>query len=261
MTNNIMHKMKTLITLAFVSFFMLQVDAQVKKPAVKKPTPQKTAVKTTPTSKVVKPVAKVAKPDVLPGVRVKVTTDSGVMIIRLYDKTPLHRDNFIKLAGEHFFDSLLFHRIIAGFMIQGGDPQSKNAPAGQMLGSGDVGYTIPAEFDSTLFHKKGALAAARQPDYVNPAKASSGCQFYIVQGKKWADEELNMFEMQKGFKYTPGQRNLYKTIGGTAQLDKDYTVFGEVESGMDVIDKIASVEKNMANRPLVDIHMYIEVIK
>ena len=143
-------------------------------------------------------------------------------------------------------------------MIQGGDPQSKNAQPGQMLGMGDVGYTIPAEFDTSLYHKKGALAAARTP---NPAKASSGCQFYIVQGRLWTDLELNSLEMSKGIKYSPAQRELYKTIGGTAQLDMDYTVFGEVESGFDVIDKIASVQKGMADRPLGDIRMYIEVIK
>lgn len=256
-----MNKMKTLITLAFISFFAFQVNAQVKKPAVKKPATQKTAVKTPATSKIVKPVAKTVKPAILPGIRVKVTTDSGVMIIRLYDKTPLHRDNFVKLVNERFFDSLLFHRIIPGFMIQGGDPQSKNAPAGQMLGTGDVGYTIPSNFDTSLYHKKGALAAARQPDHVNPLKASSGCQFYIVQGKQWSDMELDNFEMQRGTKYSAAQRNTYKTIGGTAQLDMNYTVFGELESGFDVIDKIAGVKRDGANRPLGDIHMYIEVIK
>ena len=157
------------------------------------------------------------------GIRFKLTTDSGVMIIRLYDKTPKHRDNFIKLASTHFFDSLLFHRVIGGFMIQGGDPQSKNAAPGAMLGNGDVGYTIPAEFDSTLFHKKGALAAARTN---NPEKASSGCQFYIVQGKQFIDGELNGLEMQMGFKFSPEKRLAYKTVGGTPFLDMNYTVFG-----------------------------------
>lgn len=227
-----MKKMKTFITLTLVCFFVMNVDAQATKAVVK-----------------------------VPGVRVKLTTDSGVMIIRLYDNTPLHRDNFVKLANEHFFDSLIFHRIIRDFMIQGGDPQSKNAQAGQRLGNGDVGYTIPAKFDNMLFHKKGALAAARQPDQMNPQKASSGCQFYIVHGKKWTDDELNMFEMQRGTKYTPEQRNIYKTIGGTAQLDMNYTVFGEVESGFEVIDKIVSLPKDMSNRPLGDVRMYIEVIK
>jgi cyclophilin family peptidyl-prolyl cis-trans isomerase len=176
-----MNKMKTLIALALVCFFTLNVHAQVKKPIVKKTTTQKSTVKKPVVKKIVKPVVNAPKQIKVPGTRIKVTTDSGVMVIRLYDKTPQHRDNFIKLVNEHFFDSLLFHRVISEFMIQGGDPQSKYAQPGQMLGSGDIGYTIPAEFDTTLFHKKGALAAARTP---NPAKASSGCQFYIVQGKK-----------------------------------------------------------------------------
>ena len=244
--------MKTLITLALFSFFAVQVNAQVKKPAVKK-TPAKkttTVVKRASTRRTT--VVKIS------GTRIKVTTDSGVMVIRLYDKTPQHRDNFIKLANEHFFDSLLFHRVISDFMIQGGDPQSKYPQPGQMLGGGDVGYTIPAEFDTSFIHKKGALAAARTE---NPAKASSGCQFYIVQGKTWTDADLSGMEMQQGRKYSPAQRNIYKTIGGTPFLDMNYTVFGEVESGLNVIDKIASVPKAPGDRPLVDIRMKIEVIK
>ncbi|MEO6252285.1 MAG: peptidylprolyl isomerase [Ferruginibacter sp.] len=251
-----MNKMKTLITLALVCFFATAVDAQVKKPTVKKTTTQKTTVK-----KAVKPVANAPKQIRVPGVRVKVTTDSGVMVIRLYDKTPKHRDNFVKLAKEHFFDSLLFHRVISEFMIQGGDPQSKYAQPGQMLGNGDIGYTIPAEFDTSLIHKKGALAAARMGDQVNPTKASSGCQFYIVQGKKWTDADLNNMEMQRGAKYTQAQRNIYKTVGGVPFLDMGYTIFGEVESGLEVVDKIASVQKGQADRPVGDVHMYIEVIK
>lgn len=250
-----MNKMKTLFTLVLVCFFATAMNAQVKKPAVKKATTTKTVVKKTP----IKKPTPVAKKEVkLPGTRVKITTDSGVMIIRLYDKTPQHRDNFIKLANEHFFDSLLFHRVIQGFMIQGGDPQSKNAQPGQMLGMGDVGYTIPAEFDTSLFHKKGALAAARTP---NPAKASSGCQFYIVQGNKQTDNDLNNTEMGKGIKYSAKQRNIYKTIGGVPFLDQDYTVFGEVESGLNIIDKIASVPKAPGDRPIGDVRMKIEVIK
>ncbi len=248
-----MNKMKTVFTFVLVCFFTTAIQAQVKKPATKKTTTTKTTVK--------KPAAKapVAKKEVkIPGIRVKLTTDSGVMIIRLYDKTPQHRDNFVKLANEHFFDSLLFHRVIQGFMIQGGDPQSKYAQPGQMLGMGDVGYTIPAEFDTSLFHKKGALAAARTP---NPAKASSGCQFYIVQGNVLTDADLNMIEMQKGIKYSAAQRKIYKTIGGTPFLDQDYTVFGEVESGLNVIDKIASVPKAPGDRPTGDVRMKIEVIK
>jgi cyclophilin family peptidyl-prolyl cis-trans isomerase len=256
-----MNKMKTLITLALVCFFVMHVEAQVKKPAVKKPTTTKTTVKKTTTTKTVKPVAKVAKVIKVPGVRVKITTDSGVMVIRLYDKTPLHRDNFIKLANEHFFDSLSFHRVMYQFMIQGGDPNSKNAQPGQMLGNGDIGYTLPAEFDSVLYHKKGALAAARMPDHVNPEKASSGCQFYIVQGRQWTDLDLNNIEMQRPTKYTAEQRNAYKTIGGYPPLDMNYTVFGEVESGLEVVDRIASVPVAPGNRPYGDVRMYVEVIK
>lgn len=252
-----MNKMKTLITLAFLCFFATTVNAQAKKPVVKKAITTKTVVKkTTVTPK--RTATTRTKVIPIPGTRVKITTDSGVMVIRLYDKTPQHRDNFIKLTNEHFFDSLLFHRVISQFMIQGGDPQSKYAQPGQMLGSGDVGYTIPAEFDTSLIHKKGALAAARTE---NPAKASSGCQFYIVQGKTWSDADLNNIDMQRGVKYSTAQRNIYKTIGGTPFLDMGYTVFGEVESGLNVIDKIASVPKAPGDRPLADVRMKIEVIK
>jgi peptidyl-prolyl cis-trans isomerase B (cyclophilin B) len=194
----------------------------------------------------------------VPGTRIKITTDSGVMVLRLYDKTAKHRDNFIKLAESHFFDSLLFHRVMNGFMIQGGDPLSKNATAGAQLGMGDVGYTIPAEFDASLIHKKGALAAARNN---NPEKASSGCQFYIVQGKKYSELELNQLSAQTGVKYTPAQSKIYQTVGGTPFLDMNYTVFGEIESGMEVIDKIAAMPGDGANRPLTDIRMKIEVVK
>ena len=193
-----------------------------------------------------------------PGTRIRITTDSGIIIVRLYDKTPRHRDNFIKLVNNHFYDSLLFHRVIMGFMIQGGDPESKTAVAGAMLGNGDVGYTIPAEFDITLFHKRGALAAARTN---NPEKASSGCQFYIVQGRLFTDAELNEKELQMGKKYTDVQRIIYKTVGGTAQLDMDYTVFGETESGLEVIDKIAGVPRDANDRPLGDLHMKMEIVK
>jgi peptidyl-prolyl cis-trans isomerase B (cyclophilin B) len=181
------------------------------------------------------------------------------MIIRLYDSTPLHRDNFVKLVTQHFFDSLLFHRVIEGFMIQGGDPQSKNASPGVMLGMGGGDMArIPAEFKPALFHKKGVLAAARDG---NPERASSACQFYVVQGKKYTDEELNMMEAQMMRKYTPEQRLAYKTIGGTPMLDMNYTVFGEVEKGIEVIDKIAAVPRDGNNRPLGDIRMKIELIK
>lgn len=256
-----MNKMKTVFTIAWLYFFAFQVNAQTKPQPAKKPATQKTAVKKPGTTKTTKPVANAPKQVRVPGTRVKISTDSGVITIRLYDQTPLHRDNFIKLVKEHFYDSLLFHRVMSDFMIQGGDPQSKNAPAGQPLGNGDVGYTIPTEFDTLLYHKKGALAAARMPDNVNPGKLSSGCQFYIVQGKKWSDTELNSIEVQRGTKYTTAQRNMYKTTGGTPFLDMGYTVFGEVESGLEVVDKIAAVQKDFRNRPYGDIRMYVELIK
>lgn len=228
-------------------------DAQVKTQTKTKVTPVITKKKVVTTTPVV------LKKE--PGTRVKLTTDSGVFVIRLYDKTPLHRDNFIKLATEHFFDSLLFHRVIQDFMIQGGDPSSKNAQPGQMLGAGGPGYTIPAEFDTTLFHKKGALAAARQPDQMNPQKESSGSQFYIVQGKKYSDQELAMMEQQRGIPIPSRHKLVYKLLGGTPFLDMNYTVFGEVESGLEVIDKISTVAKDGNNRPLNDLRMKIEVVK
>src|SRR5204862_642958 len=138
---------------------------------------------------------------------------------------------------QGFYDSLLFHRVIRTFMIQGGDPMSKNAAPGVMLGSGDIGYTIPAEFVDTIFHKKGTLCAARTP---NPEKASSGCQFYIVQGQVMTNEQLNSFEMQRNRKFTSKERAIYTTLGGTPMLDQEYTVYGEVVEGLDVIDKIAA---------------------
>lgn len=192
---------------------------------------------------------------------VKIETDSGNIIVQLYNKTPLHRDNFLKLAKEKYFDGILFHRVIQHFMIQGGDPDSKGAPAGKMLGEGGLKYTIPAEFDSTLFHKKGALAAAREGDDVNPKKESSSTQFYIVQGKVFTDAQLDLVEKRIGRKIPGYQREIYKTIGGAPHLDGSYTVFGEVVSGMDVVDKIAAMPVDKNNRPLTDIKMKIRLLK
>ena len=191
--------------------------------------------------------------------KVKVITPYGTMVILLYDQTPKHRDNFIKLTRKHFYDSTLFHRVIKGFMIQGGDPDSKHAAPGAMLGNGDVNYTIPAEFQLNLFHKKGALAAARDD---NPAKASSGCQFYIVQGKKWTDAELDKLEKGRlGGRFIPiDQREYYKQYGGTPQLDQSYTVFGEVISGMEVIDSIAGLKTDSNDRPLQDVPMKVRIV-
>jgi peptidyl-prolyl cis-trans isomerase B (cyclophilin B) len=189
---------------------------------------------------------------------VSITTDYGTMKVKLYNETPKHRDNFIKLASEGFYNGLLFHRVIKEFMIQGGDPNSKTAGPDTQLGSGDVGYKVPAEINDNLHHKKGTLCAARDG---NPEKASSGCQFYIVQGKKYTDEELNMFESRMGYKFTAQQRNDYKTIGGTPHLDKNYTVYGEVIEGMDVIDKIAAVKTKPGDRPVQDVKMTVKVVK
>ena len=187
--------------------------------------------------------------------KVRVETDYGTMVIRLYDQTPLHRNNFIKLVKRRFYDSLLFHRVIRNFMIQGGDPTSKNAPAGTLLGEGSVGYTIPAEFQLDLFHKKGVLAAARDN---NPAKASDGCQFYIVQGKKFTDAQLDTLEQTRlgGRKIPVDQREVYKNTGGAPHLDQSYTIFGEVISGLAVVDSIATVKTDpKTNRPVQDVRI------
>jgi cyclophilin family peptidyl-prolyl cis-trans isomerase len=240
-------------------------------------------------------------------------TDMGDIKIKLYNETPQHRDNFLKLASEGYFDGTLFHRVINQFMIQGGDPDSKNAVAGQQLGEGGPDYTLPAEFVyPKLFHKKGVLAAAREGDQVNPEKRSSASQFYLVQGKVFTDEDiakvqermtnirrqnaamnvirvytdsLNHFkalndslgwaavknraelkaraasEAIQLFSIPEELKTVYKTIGGTPHLDGNYTVFGEVVEGLDVIDKIAAVQTDSNDRPVQDIKMRVEVVK
>lgn len=189
-------------------------------------------------------------------------TPYGNMKIKLYDETPMHKENFLKLVSEKFFDDQIFHRVIEDFMIQAGDPDSKNAPPGKPLGFGDLGYTVPAEFNKDHYHKKGALAAARQSDNVNPAKESSASQFYIVQGKIYPDHVLNMMEQRnKHIKFTDEQRKIYTTIGGTPHLDYEYTVFGEVIEGIDIIDKIAVVETDSRDRPLKDIKIKISLVE
>jgi cyclophilin family peptidyl-prolyl cis-trans isomerase len=188
-------------------------------------------------------------------------TEYGNMTIKLSDATPKHRDNFIKLVEKGYFNDLLFHRVINGFMIQGGDPDSKNAKAGVPLGMGGPGYTIPAEFVDSLIHLKGALAAARQGDQVNPLRASSGSQFYIVQGSPMSDAQLGQIERQLGFSYTPEQREQYKTVGGTPFLDRQYTVFGHIVEGLDVIDRIGSVATDERDRPKKDIKIKATVIR
>jgi peptidyl-prolyl cis-trans isomerase B (cyclophilin B) len=244
---------------------------------------------------------------------VTIKTDQGEMVAILYDETPKHKANFIKLAKEHYFDSLLFHRVMQGFMIQGGDPDSKRAAPGQPLGTGGPGFTVDAEFNPKFYHEKGAFSAARQPDEVNPAKASSGSQFYIVQGRVTSPAEVDALridqaklntafqqmmqnpasqplidslnqiymsgdmqgyqnkiyslvprlEKQTGIKIykeiSEEKLKAYTTVGGAPHLDGDYTVFGKVISGLDVIDKIANVQVDFRNRPVEDVRMIVTV--
>ena len=244
--------------------------------------------------------------------KVLIKTPLGDITVRLYDETPLHRDNFLKLAREGYYDGTLFHRVIKNFMVQGGDPDSRGASPTAHLGAGGPDYTIPAEFNKSLIHKKGALAAARQGDEVNPEKRSSGSQFYIVTGEIYSAGKLTQLErqmaqqqLQKIFndlvvenrsriiqlrknrdnaglmalqeelqnkthalakeqgepKYTPEQREVYTSIGGTPFLDQNYTVFGEVEEGLDVVDKIQLVQTQPGDRPVDDIAMQISVLE
>lgn len=193
---------------------------------------------------------------------VRIKTSYGACIIWLYNETPKHRDNFIKLTKKGFYNGTLFHRVIQNFMIQGGDPDSKDtvkAKPGAELGNGDVGYTVPAEFRDSLFHKRGVLAAARDD---NPAKASSGCQFYIVEGKRFTDGKLDTLEQTrlKGRKIPAWQREYYKSVGGAPHLDQNYTVYGEVVSGVDMVDRIAAVKKDKRDRPLENIPMTVELL-
>lgn len=181
-----------------------------------------------------------------------IETEYGNIEMILYDNTPKHRDNMIKLAKEHTLDSTLFHRVIPEFMIQGGDPNSKNAKPGEMLGNGDVGYKVDAEINDVNYHKKGALAAARDND---PKKASSGCQFYIVVGKKFDDAALDAMTKRSGRKFTDEQRTMYKTVGGTPHLDGNYTVYGEVIKGLDIVEKIVAEPRDKSDRPNKDIRM------
>jgi len=182
-------------------------------------------------------------------------TDSGSIVLRLSDSTPLHRNNFLLLVKQGYYDSVMFHRVIQYFMIQSGDPNSKQAKKEDHLGNGGPSINIPAEFRVTLFHKRGALAAARMGDDVNPKKESSGSQFYIVQGKKFTAAGLDSVETYrlKGRKIPAAERQVYETIGGSPHLDQNYTVFGEVVSGMEVVDRIAATQTRPEdNRPLVD---------
>lgn len=245
--------------------------------------------------------------------KLKIETSAGDITVKLYNETPKHRDNFIKLVEDGTYEGTLFHRVIKDFMIQAGDPESKKAPKGKMLGAGDVGYTVPAEFVyPKYFHKKGALSAARQGDNVNPKKESSGCQFYIVTGKVYNDstllgmesqmnenkinvifntlaqkhmkeiykmrkenDENGLYELQEKlfaeaeaevakqpeFHFTPEQIEAYTTVGGTPHLDGEYTVFGEVIEGMDIVDKIQQVKTDRSDRPEEDVKIVkVEVL-
>ena len=187
--------------------------------------------------------------------KILIITDSGNMVARLYDSTPLHRDNFKAKIKTGFYDGLLFHRVIKKFMIQGGDPTSKSAAVGQALGDGEApGGKIPAEIFPNIYHKKGALGMARDG---NPEKASSNCQFYIVEGRVFTNEALDSAAEKRHYTLDSAQRKIYTTIGGTPHLDKNYTVFGEVEYGLDVVDKIAFVPTSKTDRPLGDVRMKI----
>lgn len=185
---------------------------------------------------------------------VRIETVYGTMKIRLYEETPLHRDNFIKLVSEGYYDGQLFHRVIKDFMIQGGDPSSRGADKGVMLGTGGPGYTIPAEVREQYFHKKGALAAARKGDAVNPMKESSGSQFYIVQGQPFTREQLKAFEnMGRHKPFSEAQIEAYTTYGGSPHLDGEYTVFGEVVEGLEVLEKISKLPVDAYSRPYEDV--------
>jgi len=195
------------------------------------------------------------------GQLIRIETSLGDMVVRLYDETPLHRDNMIKLIEEGFYKNQLFHRVIRDFMIQGGDPHSVGADKGQRLGSGGPGYTLPAEFHETLIHKKGALAAARKGDQVNPEKASNGSQFYLVQGRVLSPEEINILAQRGVASFTEEAKEIYTTLGGTPHLDGSYTVFGEVVEGLEVLDLIAAQPCDPYDRPLEDVIFSIFLVK
>lgn len=186
---------------------------------------------------------------------VYIETTLGGMLLQLQDETPWHRDNFLALVERGFYDNMLFHRVINGFMIQTGDPDSKTARRGQKLGNGGPGYTIPAEFNDKLVHVKGAVAAARLPDGVNPQKKSSGSQFYIVQGFPLSLEQIQNYEFAKDIKYDEDVKAIYQSVGGAPQLDLEYTVFGRVIDGLETIDKIAAQSTDKNDRPLEDVRI------
>ncbi len=191
---------------------------------------------------------------------VQIQTKYGDMLMRLSDATPKHRDNFVKLVEEGYYNGLLFHRIVEGFMIQGGDPRSRGARAEQSLGSGGPGYQIPAEIVDSLVHIRGAVAGARLGDEANPDRESSGSQFYIVHGQQLSEESLASIEERKGIKYTDEQRKVFLEQGGTPFLDLEYTVFGQIIDGLDVIEKISQLETNEEDRPKEDLEMKLIIV-
>lgn len=188
-----------------------------------------------------------------------IKTSQGEAILQLYNETPKHRDNFVKLVKEKFYDSLLFHRVINNFMIQGGDPDSRYAASRSLLGDGGPDYKIPAEIDSTMIHKKGTIGAARDN---NPAKQSSASQFYLVMGRTYTEAGLDSLEQfkLKGKKLTGLQRKTYSTVGGTPHLDGNYTVFGEIRLGLNIVDNIAKSATDPNDRPLKDERMSIHLL-
>ncbi len=214
-----------------------------------------------------KNVVKTAKEDVGGAKMVVISTKFGDMTVKLYDETPLHRDNFLKLVKDGTYDSTIFHRVIKAFMIQGGDPNSKGAAKEQRLGTGGPGYTVPAEINAKFIHKKGALCAARQGDRANPEKRSSGSQFYIVQGKTYTEAGIQSLQTKmkqrnpSAMQYTEQQIKDYIELGGTPHLDGEYTVFGEVIEGMAIIDSIANVSTARGDRPHEDIIMQMKIAK
>jgi len=190
--------------------------------------------------------------------KVEIQTEFGNMEVELFNSTPLHRDNFVKLVKEGYYDDLLFHRIIRGFMVQGGDPNSKGADLNTPLGGGGPGYTIPAEIGE--YHFKGRLAAARTPDSANPQRNSSGSQFYICQGRTTPNPRLEGIEATQGIKYSAEDKQIYNTIGGTPELDNQYTVFGQVTKGLEIVDQLAAVQTGQRDRPAKDVKMKIRLI-
>lgn len=200
-------------------------------------------------------------------IRVKMETTLGNIVVRLYDATPIHRDNFVKLVREGYYDGTLFHRVIKNFMIQGGDPKSRGASADKPLGGGSPDYTLEPEFRTGLYHKRGALAAAREGDKTNPGRRSSGSQFYIVWGRTFSPRQMEYLsdkmkaERPETGGWTEEQQNIYATVGGSPHLDGQYTVFGEVEEGLDVVEKIQSVPTGPGDRPLENIEVRMTVIE